>query len=235
MKRLLRLPAMLATCLCLAITTAGCNNGALPPELGGPEPTTRPEVAAVLTHQTDYAPGRVILEGAVIGAALGCGIGLLLGGGAKDCAIGAGVGAVAGDYAGAAVAEGNKRQILAEDKEDQLYAELQAEGEGLRAYNEKMEIAIARLNTDLKSLRSQQRKKLITAEQYEAELASLKRDSAALTENSDDQLETVEVRNEELEEYELSPRTEKARDLNLALVFDSAEQASDFDSKMENI
>lgn len=217
------------------VAIAGCAGGQSPSaSLGlGPQ-SDRPEVVAALDHDTDFASTNFIVQGAVAGAVVGCGLGLLLGGKAKNCLAGAAVGAVGGGVAGAAVAEGNKKQILAEDQEDRLYAELNAEGEDLRAYNSKVETAIARLDSDLKNLETRRRKKQVNAETYEAEYSSIKRDSAKLAEHAREQREEVEERNASLEDYDLSKRNAKVQKVNFSLVFDSADSTADFDRRATN-
>ncbi len=198
---------------------------------GGPGgSSSRPEVEAALDHDTEFASARIILQAAAVGAALGCGIGLLLGGGVRSCAEGALLGGAGGAVAGGVAAAANDRQIMAEDRQDALYADLVAEREDLRAYNTKMSAAVARLRDDYALLRSQQAAKQISAEQYASEKRSIDRDIARLEADAQEARQSVVERNEEIETYNISSQISGVSRANLAYIDDISRELQELDN-----
>ncbi|MEM8697929.1 MAG: hypothetical protein AAGF44_02090 [Pseudomonadota bacterium] len=194
------------------------------------EPST-PEVAAVLDHDVEYSSVGLIVQGAVVGAAIGCGIGALIAGG-RGCAVGAGVGLAAGAGTGAVVAEGNREQIEAESEADRIFAELKREQANLSEYKSKVSVAVRRLRADHRELRRLQAAKEISAEEAEARSAAIKRDLVLLKENTQDNVEAVEERNAKLEEQEteLEPRSKRIVNASFNTIYD----ADDTVGELEN-
>lgn len=209
--------------------TSGCATGSAGGGYGAPK-STRPEVAAALNHDTKYASVGIVVQGAVIGAAIGCGLGLLLGGGARSCAKGAAIGGVGGAVAGGVAANANQKQILEEDKQSKLFAELTQERDGLRAYNGKMEAAIARLRTDYKSLQQELAAKRITAAQYATAKSSIETDIGLLKKDAEKTQKTVAERNEDINKYTVSSQITYVSEVNLSYVHNINDELKQLDS-----
>ena len=95
------------------------------------------------------------VEGAVIGAAVGCGLALILGGNGADCAKGAAVGAIGGGVAGNAVgkkAASKNEQIV---KRDQVLKNLTGVSQRLNTVEAQLQGVVRSQNSEIASLRRQ--------------------------------------------------------------------------------
>lgn len=103
------------------------------------------------------------LGGAAFGAAVGCGLGYLIGGGGTDCALGAAAGGATGLVAGSYVAD-EKGEYVAQ--EDYLNTEI--------ASAQQMNSALAQRNAQLKADLAARQKRLVSLEQMASSSSTAK-------------------------------------------------------------
>ncbi|WP_391480708.1 hypothetical protein [Nereida sp. NH-UV-3] len=111
--------------------------------------------AKSLSRQSRDIVARNAIEGAVIGAAAGCALSLLLGGDADDCKDGAIVGGVAGGAvgygAGKEAAQANKKLV----EQKQVIAKISGINQKLGSIESRLRSVVRQQNAELSSLRRQ--------------------------------------------------------------------------------
>lgn len=154
----------------LAVSVAGCTQVTEGIETVSAayniDPELTPEEQA-LVEESGAIVQRSIIEGAAIGAVVGCGLGLLVSRSRLlGCAVGAGSGLLAGGLAGAAVGQGNVDAKTTLDNEDKRIAELQEEQQRLDAFGKKLRAQIKAQNQELRTLKTQLSRNEIQAATY---------------------------------------------------------------------
>ena len=135
-----------------------------------------------LNRQSKDIVARNVVEGAVMGAAAGCALSLLLGGDADDCAEGAAMGAVAGGAvgygAGKEAANANKK--LVEQKE--VIAKLSGINQKLGSIETRLRSVVRQQNAELASLRRQVSAGQISESAYKARVLGVNSNRRAVQE-----------------------------------------------------
>ncbi|GHG98484.1 RND family efflux transporter [Pseudodonghicola xiamenensis] len=129
------------------------------------------------TKSLNQVTGNIIVrntvEGALAGAAIGCGLVLLMGGNGQDCAKGAAVGAVAGGAYGNSVGQKAAQKKVELVKRDQVLANLRGVSAKLGGVETQLRAVVSSQNAELRSLRRQVEGKQISQSQYDARLAAI--------------------------------------------------------------
>lgn len=181
---------LLATSLSISLLAAGCTetSGAIasaPATSVSVSGKNAQEIALekevnALQKQTRDIVARNTVEGAIVGAAAGCAIGLLLGGDGDDCLAGAAVGAVAGGVGGNAVgraaAEKNKELV----KQDQILANLKGINASLGSVNSRLSAVLAAQNSEVASLKRQLDGEQISNSVYESRVRAINSNRSAV-------------------------------------------------------
>jgi hypothetical protein len=129
--------------------------------------------AKSLNKVTGDIIARNTVQGVAVGAIAGCGIALLLGGDAADCAAGAVVGGVAGgvagNAAGRAAANANKELI----KRDRLIADLKGVSTRLNGVEARLNSVLRAQNAEINSLNRQLKSKQISQSSYSQRMQAI--------------------------------------------------------------
>ena len=116
---------------------------------------------------------RNTVQGVAVGAIAGCGLAVLMGGDASDCAkgalVGGAVGGVAGNAAGRAAANANKELI----KRDRLIADLKGVSTRLNGVQSNLSRVLRSQNAEIKSLNRQLASKQLSQSSYNARMRAI--------------------------------------------------------------
>ena len=133
-----------------------------------------------LSQQTKDIIIRNTIDGAVVGAAAGCFMVLLMGGDEKDCAqmavAGAVVGGAAGNSVGKAAAQKNTELV----KKNKILDNLKGINSRLGSIQTKLSTVLASQNSEIVSLKRQLDAKQISSSSYNSRLRSIKENRAVV-------------------------------------------------------
>ncbi|HKL05557.1 MAG TPA: hypothetical protein VJ929_07080 [Roseovarius sp.] len=113
------------------------------------------------------------VEGAVIGAAAGCGIALLLGGDGGDCAKGAAAGGVIGGVGGNAVGRQAAQKKVELVQRDKVLANLRGVSQRLNGVETRLNRVLNSQNAELRSLRRQVNAQQVSKSEYDARVRAI--------------------------------------------------------------
>jgi uncharacterized protein YukE len=140
---------------------------------------------------------RNTVQGALVGAAAGCGIAMLLGGNGSDCARGAVAGGVVGGVAGNQVGRAAAAKNVELVKRDQVLANLQGVSTRLNGVEKNLQAVVRSQNSEIASLNRQLRGGQISQSAYNSRVSAINSNrtnvSRALADSEND---IVKSRNE---------------------------------------
>lgn len=161
---------------CIALLLAGCMENVSQMGFSSnstPEERELEKEAKSLTQVTRSIVTKNTVEGAVIGAAAGCGLMLLFGGDGGDCAAGAVaggvVGGVGGNQVGRQAAAANEELV----KQDQIIANLKGINERLSGVQTRLRSVVRSQNAEINSLRRQLQNDQISESAYNSRVRAI--------------------------------------------------------------
>ena len=174
----------------VAMFVAACTETTMTGSAGAPVSTAvsgknAAEVAlekevASLRQQTQDIVVRNTVQGAMVGAAAGCALALLMGGDGDDCARGAVVGGVAGGVGGNAVGQ----QAAAKNAElvnaDKVLANLKGINGRLGAVSDRLSSVLAAQKTEIASLKRQLEGQQISQSAYDSRIRAINSNRSAV-------------------------------------------------------
>lgn len=116
---------------------------------------------------------RNTVEGALVGAAAGCGIALILGGSRSDCLRGAAMGGVAGGVAGNNIGRQAAAKKVELIKADRVLANLSGVSKRLNGVEARLRNVVASQNAELRSLKRQLNAKQVSKSAYQARVNAI--------------------------------------------------------------
>lgn len=134
-----------------------------------------------LSKQTQDIIVRNTVEGALVGAALGCGLILAMGGDRDDCVRGALIGGVAGAAGGNAIGQQTAAKNNELVKQDAILANLKGVNSKLEGVTAKLDTVLKAQSTEIASLRRQVDSKQISQSQYDSRLKSINSNRKAVS------------------------------------------------------
>lgn len=199
------LPAILVASLsvtaCTDATTSGGTTASARPAafaMGASQKTAAERQleadARSLKQTTNDIIVRNTAEGALAGALAGCGLAVLMGGSARDCAVGAVAGGVAGGVAGNQVGRAAAAKNVQLVQRDQVLANLKGVSAKLNTVERNLAAVVKSQNSEIASLNRQLKGGQISQSAYTARVNAINSNrstvSAALAESERDIVET---------------------------------------------
>lgn len=140
---------------------------------------------------------RNTVEGAVVGALAGCGLAVLMGGNAQDCARGAAVGGVVGGVAGNNVGRQAAQKKVELVQRDQVLANLKGVSAKLNVVERNLAAVVKSQNSEISSLRRQLKAGQISQASYSSRINAINSNrSTVAAALADSERDVVKSRNE---------------------------------------
>jgi hypothetical protein len=170
----------IAICIVLiAATLSGCAEQSGTMGLGGSsagktaeELQLEQQVNSLTEVSRDIVTANTV-QGAVFGAAAGCGVALIFGGDTKDCLIGSAAGGVVGGVAGNQVGQRAAAANVEMVRQDQIIGNLQGVNAKLDTVAANLRSVIASQNAEMSSLQGQLASQQISPASYDARIAAI--------------------------------------------------------------